>query len=131
MPLLTQRGGLRAFARAAADVSDGLVADVGHVARASGLAVSLDLADLPLSTDALAWCAAQPDQGEARLALATGGDDYAIVCATDPADVPALTRIAAESGVSCARVGLFERAEGVRVTFAGRGVTVVKAGWSH
>ncbi len=130
-PLLTQRGGLRAFARAAADVSDGLVADAGHVARASGLAVSLDLADLPLSTDAMAWCAAQPDQEEARLALATGGDDYAIVCAADPVDVPALKHVASESGVSCARVGLFERGEGVRVTLAGRRIKVATPGWSH
>jgi len=130
-PLLVLREGLRAFARAAADVSDGLVADVGHVARASGLAVSLDLADLPLSTAAVAWCAVQPDHAEARLALATGGDDYAIVCAADPADVPALKLIASESGVPFARVGLFERGEGVRVAFAGREVTVATPGWSH
>ncbi len=130
-PLLAFREALRAFASAAADVSDGLVADAGHVARASGLAVSLDLAGLPLSTDAAAWCAVQADQAEARLALATGGDDYAIVCAADPADVPALERIASETGVPCARVGLFERGEGIRVSFAGHGVTVAKPGWSH
>ncbi|MDB5483621.1 MAG: thiL [Caulobacteraceae bacterium] len=130
-PLLTLREGLRAFARAAADVSDGLVADLGHVARASALAVSLDLADLPLSTDAAAWCAAQPDQSAALLALATGGDDYAIVCAAHPADVTSLARIAAEYRVACARVGVFEVGEGVRVTLAGRAVRVAKPGWSH
>jgi thiamine-monophosphate kinase len=130
-PLLSLREGLRVFARAAADVSDGLVADVGHVARASGLAVSLDLADLPLSTDAAGWCAAQPDQAVARLALATGGDDYAIVCAADPADVAALARIAAEQRISWARVGAFEPGDGVRVTHAGREVRVAKPGWSH
>jgi thiamine-monophosphate kinase len=104
---------------------------VGHVARASGLAVSLDLADLPLSTDAAGWCAAQPNQAVARLALATGGDDYAIVCAADAADVAALARIAAVQRVSWARVGVFEPGDGVRVTHAGREVRVAKPGWSH
>jgi thiamine-monophosphate kinase len=130
-PLLTLCEGVRAFARAAADVSDGLVADAGHVAGASGLAVRLDLADLPLSTSAAAWCAAQPDQAAARLALATGGDDYAIICAARPADVDALGRVVAGHGVSWARVGVFEPGEGVRVTLAGRPVEVATPGWRH
>lgn len=130
-PLLTLRQALRTYARAAADVSDGLVADAGHVARASGLRASLDLAGLPLSANAAAWCAGEPDQAQARLALATGGDDYAIVCATAPVDLPALTAVAAEHGVACARVGGFELGEGVHVSLAGRGLTVKSSGWSH
>jgi thiamine-monophosphate kinase len=130
-PLLILRDGLRAFARAAADVSDGLVADAGHVARASGLQVSLDLAALPLSANAAAWCADEVDQARARLALATGGDDYAIICAVDPGHLPSLTAVAAERGVACARVGVFERGQGVRVTLAGREVPVQRGGWSH
>jgi thiamine-monophosphate kinase len=130
-PLLALREGLRAFAKAAADVSDGLVADLGHVAEASGLAASLELCDLPLSANTAAWCDAQPDQLEARLALATGGDDYAIVCAAHPADVSALLRVAAEHRAPARRIGSFTPGAGVRVTFAGRPVTVAMAGWSH
>jgi thiamine-monophosphate kinase len=131
MPLLTLRDGLRAFARAAADVSDGLVADAGHVARASGLRVSLDLAGMPLSANAAAWCAREADQTQARLALATGGDDYAIICAADPGLLPSLTAVAAERGVACGCVGVFEPGRGVRVTLGGREVAVQRAGWSH
>jgi thiamine-monophosphate kinase len=130
-PLLALREGLRDFARAAADVSDGLVADAGHVARASGLRVTLDLVDLPLSANAAAWCAGEADQARARLTLATGGDDYAIICAVDPGDVPSLTAVAAEHDVACARVGTFERGEGVRVTLAGRDIPIQRGGWSH
>jgi thiamine-monophosphate kinase len=131
MPLLTLRDGLRAFARAAADVSDGLVADAGHVARASGLRVSLDLAGMPLSANAAAWCAREADQTQARLALATGGDDYAIICAADPGLLPSLTAVAAERGVACGCVGVFEPGRGVRVTLGGREVAVQRSGWSH
>ena len=130
-PLLNLREGLRRFARAAADVSDGLVADAGHVARASGLRVSLDLAGLPLSANAAAWCAGQADPARARLTLATGGDDYALICAVDPADLPALAAVAADHGVASARVGAFGRGEGVAVSFDGQALSVQTPGWSH
>ena len=88
-PLLCLRDALRAHAHAAADVSDGLLADAGHIGEASGLGLSIDLDRFNLSPEARAWCAAQPGGSAARLALATGGDDYAIVCAIDPADAAA------------------------------------------
>jgi thiamine-monophosphate kinase len=61
-PRLDLRKSLRACATAAADVSDGLVADAGHIARASGVGLVL-------------------------IRLGTGGDDYEIVC-TVRADRP-------------------------------------------
>jgi thiamine-monophosphate kinase len=130
-PLLNARSLLRALARAAADVSDGLVADVGHVAGASGVGVTLDLARLPLSPNAAAWCAANGDGEGARLALATGGDDYAIVCAVDPANEAAMMEAAARTGVGAARVGVFEADPGVRVTLSGQLVRVARTGWRH
>jgi thiamine-monophosphate kinase len=130
-PLLSLRAVLLRAARASADVSDGLLADVGHVARTSGLGVQIDLDDVPLSIGGRAWCAAQPDPAQARLALATGGDDYAIVCAVDPADEVAFRHGAAHAGVPVARIGFFEPLDGVRVRFAGRSVATTVHGWRH
>lgn len=113
---------LRAEARAAADVSDGLLADAGHIATASGCRVTIAIDRMPLSAEARLWLEAQPDQSAARLALATGGDDYQIVCA-----------IAAEGPVAdglCV-VGAFEVGQGVAVTFAGAPLVVERLGWSH
>ena len=83
---------LRAQANAAADVSDGLVADAGRIGRASGLGLELDLDRTPLSAPARSWLERQDDADGARMALATGGDDYEIVCTTAPERAAALTR---------------------------------------
>ena len=123
-PRLDSRGWLRAHVSAAADVSDGLIADAGHIAEASGLGLSLKLEELPLSPETSAWLAVQPDEQAARLALATGGDDYAIVCALRPAGPGA--------GVArTAILGEFRRERGLRVTFKGKPVKVDRAGWRH
>lgn len=113
---------LRAHARAAADVSDGLLADAGHLATASGCAVRIDLDRLPLSPEAAAWLAAQPDRGEALARLASGGDDYQIVCALAP-DSPAVADLAV--------VGVFEAGQGVRACHGGVAIATPRLGWTH
>jgi len=130
-PLLELRTLLRDLARASADVSDGLLADAGHIASASGVGLTLQLEHLPLSANATDWCDAQTDQEAARLALATGGDDYALVCAVHPADEGALRTGAAQLGIAAARVGVFEALAGVRVTLRGQALQVERTGWRH
>ncbi len=126
-PRLDLIGTLRQFARASADVSDGLLADAGRIAIASGLRVEVALDQMPISAEATAWLAAQPDEVAARLALATGGDDYQIVCAVDPAEQPALH--AAEAGLIL--VGRFKVGQGVSATFTGALLSLAKLGWTH
>ncbi|PAV24586.1 thiamine-phosphate kinase [Tamilnaduibacter salinus] len=69
---------LRSMATAAVDVSDGLLADLGHLLVASGCGATIDASAVPCS-DALLRCAGQ---GAGVLAL-TGGDDYEL-CFTLP-----------------------------------------------
>lgn len=130
-PLFCLRDALRDHAAAAADVSDGLLADALHIAEASGAGVAIDLDRLPLSDEAAAWCAAAADPVQARLALATGGDDYALVCAVDPgAEATFLADVRAQ-GVAAERVGAFTATPGLAVTCAGQPVTVGVLGWRH
>jgi thiamine-monophosphate kinase len=130
-PLLRLRDPLRRWARAAADVSDGLLADIGHVARASGVGVRLDLARIPLSPGAAAWTTSQPDAKAARLALAAGGDDYALVCAVAPADAPLFVEAVTACGSPAAALGVFVAGEGVQATFDGDPAIVDRSGWTH
>lgn len=130
-PLFCLRDALRAHARAAADVSDGLLADAGHIAAASGLGVGIDLATLNLSPEAQAWLADQPDRDAARLALATGGDDYAVVCAVDPADETAFCAAVRATGVLAARVGYFVEGAGVTISAGGAPIRAERLGWRH
>jgi len=120
-PRLDLRGTLRSRASAAADVSDGLVADAGHIAEASAVGLRIDLDRLPLSSAAGRWLAGQPDPAEARLKLATGGDDYEIVCAAPAGDdLPGFTRI-----------GEVVAGEGIEVRAAGRRLDPGAGGWRH
>lgn len=130
-PRLSLREALRTHAHAAADVSDGLLADAGHIAKASGCAVRIDLERLPLSPGASAWLDEQPEAADARLALASGGDDYEIVCAVDPAEAWAFRVAAAAAGVKVSEIGEFVEGEGVSASFRGRDVTPTRLGWLH
>jgi thiamine-monophosphate kinase len=121
-PRVDLREALRAHASAAADVSDGLIADAGHIGEASGLKVRLDLDRLPLSEPARRWLDGQPDGVQALLALASGGDDYEIVC-TAPAS----------AGVSLGLsvIGEIVDGSGVEVRVDGVKFDSGPGGWRH
>ncbi|MDO9223629.1 MAG: thiamine-monophosphate kinase, partial [Caulobacter sp.] len=84
--------------------------------------VRIDLDRMPVSTEGQLWLEEQPDLAAARLSLATGGDDYQIVCALGPgSDVPPDFTV----------VGAFEAGQGVSVIHDGRPLAVDKLGWTH
>ena len=128
-PLLGMRAALRAAASAAADVSDGLLIDALHVAEASGCGVSLALDLMPVSSAAGAWLTLQPDRRTALMSLASGGDDYALVCATG--DAEALVAAATALGAPAAVVGGFTEAPGLTVSVDGLPVEPASLGWRH
>jgi thiamine-monophosphate kinase len=130
-PLLILRQALRDHANACADVSDGLLADAGHIAEASGLGLSIDLDGLPLSPEAAAWFESQPGESAARVALATGGDDYALVCAVDPKREGDFIRAVQALAVPVADMGRFTAAPGLDVRIAGALISTPRLGWRH
>lgn len=123
-PRLDRRAALRSAASAAADVSDGLVADTGHIATASKIAVEIDLGRMPLSPAAAAWLATT-DRTEGLTRLATGGDDYEIVCTAPP------DRAAALVAAGFTEIGEIRQGQGVRCRLDGREVRVDRPGWRH
>ncbi len=76
LPLLESGRMLAPSATAMMDVSDGLLIDAARLAAASGAGIAIDLDAVPLSADARAIAG---DDRAARLAAATGGDDYALL----------------------------------------------------
>ena len=122
---------LRVCAHAAADVSDGLIADAGKVVAASGLGLQLDLDALPLSDAAKAWLTTVSDQTAGRIALASGGDDYEVVITAPKANVESLRGACGARGLSLTAVGGVTNRDGVRVLAGGREVEVGAGGYVH
>jgi thiamine-monophosphate kinase len=122
---------LRRYAAAAADVSDGLIADAGHIAAASGVGLRIDLDRLPLSLGARQWLDQAADRAAALTALATGGDDYEVVCTIKAADADAAIALAAESGVVLTAIGASTRGSVVEAFIDGRPTPIARRGWTH
>jgi thiamine-monophosphate kinase len=128
-PRLALGQALVGLAHAAMDVSDGLVQDFGHLARAAGCAVELHAAQVPLSAPARAALATDPALIDLIL---SGGDDYELAFAADPADADRILAAGASAGVAVTRVGRFGAGQGVQVVDgSGRMMKLTGSGWSH
>jgi thiamine-monophosphate kinase len=121
---------LQGIASAALDISDGLVGDLGHIATASGVALTLDAAALPLSPAGRAAV----DRDPSLLALILGGgDDYELALTISPQKAAIVERCALDAGVPLTRIGQVEAgAPSVCVTDeAGRDITPAASGYRH
>ncbi|WP_411902926.1 thiamine-phosphate kinase [Methylorubrum thiocyanatum] len=104
-PRLTLVPALRRHARAAMDVSDGLVGDLTKMLAGTGLTARIDVASVPLSPAARAAIARDPGR---RATALTGGDDYEILCAVPTDSVAAFLADAEAAGVPAAEIGSVE-----------------------
>jgi thiamine-monophosphate kinase len=127
-PRLAQGLALRQRASACIDVSDGLLADIGHICVASGMGADLDIESLPSSPALLSLFDA-----ETRHAFQlAGGDDYELCFTVADADAPALLGDLARSGCGATRIGRIVAEPGVRVhDNAGNPVAGARRGWEH
>lgn len=123
-PQLALGQALRGLATAALDISDGLLADCGHIARASAVTLRIEQDRVPLSK------ALRLEAGEAaalQCALA-GGDDYVLAFALPPAHLAALQG----EGWPIHVIGTVEAGQGVQlVDAAGKPVQASASGYNH
>ena len=119
---------LLGVAHATADVSDGLLADAGHIAEASGLAVVIEREQVPLSREARRIVESDPSLWGVVLG---GGDDYELVMAVPPRCRNALLEAGRAAKIPLSPIGVFARGRGVRLTVAGRAVRPPRMGYVH
>jgi len=131
MPRLIFAPVIREMARASVDVSDGLIADLGHIADVSGVGIELDLEPTPLSAAGQAWFDTRVDEQAALERLATGGDDYEIAFTAEAGDEETLRREAERRHLRLTVVGRVVAGRGVTVRFGGVTLSVPKGGWTH
>jgi len=117
------------LAHAMIDISDGLLADLGHLCDTSKLRGVVKQPLLPLSPAARLAITANP---ELNTAVTGGGDDYELLF-TAPADAgDSIAKAAAASAVPVTLIGAIERGEGVALLDAsGQPVKVEHKGYAH
>jgi thiamine-monophosphate kinase len=124
-PRLALGQALRGVASAAIDISDGLLADLGHILEASAVAAELRADQLPLS-------AAARDLPGARDAALAGGDDYELLFTAPPkrrAEIKALSR---QLDLPLTRIGEIRAGSDLRLLdAAGQTIDVANRGWQH
>lgn len=111
-PRLALGMALRGIATAAQDVSDGVLADLGHIAGQSGVAMQLAATAIPVAPVVSALC--NPRQA-LQLAL-TGGDDYELVFTAPPTQRAAVAAAALSAGVAVTCIGTVGQGSGVQVS---------------
>lgn len=104
------------LATACIDVSDGLIADLGHICENSKVSARITAASVPISSPARAALASDPGL---FAALLSGGDDYELLFTATPCARDAVATAANEAGVAVARIGA--------ITGAGAGVEIIDA----
>tara|TARA_R110000868_G_scaffold10156_7_gene49647 strand:+ start:2195 stop:3163 length:969 start_codon:yes stop_codon:yes gene_type:complete len=102
---------LRGLASACLDVSDGLIADAGHIAAVSWVRLELQAGQIPLSPQSRRWLQEAP--GANLVTLVTGGDDYELLFCARQDCRASIERLGREIGLVLTRVGLVADGAGV------------------
>ena len=117
------------LATAAIDLSDGLAADIGHIAETSGLSAWIDATSVPLSPAAGRAVAKDPDL---RARLFGGGEDYELAFAAAAEQVTDIAMLAERLGLPLSAIGALTVGQGVTlVDENGQPVALEAAGWTH
>ena len=128
-PRLALGTALVGLATCAIDVSDGLVADLGHISERSGVAARTAAEDVPLSEPARRALAG----GEVEIAdLVTGGDDYELLFCAPPSARGDIDALGSRLDLALTRIGVIEPGQGVTVVDAdGQPLALARAGYRH
>jgi thiamine-monophosphate kinase len=117
------------IARAMIDVSDGLLADLGHICETSEVAAVVEAGRLPLSSATRAVVDRDP---ELPPQLAAAGDDYELLFTAPVAASETVTALSSRLGVPITMIGNIEPGAGVRLLDAeGRPIPVDHPGYRH
>jgi thiamine-monophosphate kinase len=124
-PRLALGQALRGVASAAIDISDGLVADLGHILEASAAGAELRADRLPLS-------AAAHDLPGARDAALAGGDDYELLFTVPPKRRAEIGALARRLDLPLSRIGEIQAGSNISILdAAGEEIELTDRGWQH
>ncbi len=110
------------LSKCAADVSDGLIADIGQICKSSQLSAEIILEKIPFSAEA-----------KNPLDLVTAGDDYELVFSANPKNVKKIEQLSKELELDLTCIGSFKSAKNSEVSLISKGkkIKLTKHGYEH
>lgn len=127
-PRLGLAEAVRGFASASLDISDGLIGDLGHITRTSGVSAIVEAARVPLSDAARALMATDPS---VLASIVTGGDDYEILTTMPQAHFTAYQAAADRAGIPVTVIGRIVEGQGPPVVIDANGNAIALGRASH
>jgi len=119
---------LLGYAHSAIDISDGLLADLGHILECSGVAAQIEFAAVPVS----ATLRSQLSSEAARGCVLAGGDDYELCFTAPAARHEEIAAIGQRLGVPLTRIGAILAGNGLQLlNQSGKEMTIGKTGFDH
>jgi thiamine-monophosphate kinase len=120
---------LRGIASASLDVSDGLIADLGHIAEVSHVRMEIDADRVPLSPQLRRMSGGSP---AVVARAATAGDDYEIAFTVPASKRGAVEMAASQTNTSVTEIGRVLSGRGAALTDAqGNEIPLAHRGYSH
>jgi thiamine-monophosphate kinase len=126
-PRVAEGLALRSFASAAIDISDGLLADLGHICEKSNCGALIDVERVPLSAELTSLF---PPQLALAHALA-GGDDYELCFTASPAHAQQIETALEACGTRVRRIGQLVPGQEVLCRRDGEPYTPDARGYAH
>lgn len=119
-------------AHACIDLSDGLLADLGHILERSRLGAEVMLASLPVHA-ALGRClASEASAALARHCLLAGGDDYELCFSASPNAAKRVEQIGKNLGLRLTRIGRLHTGKGLTLRDSqGQPIEIDARGYDH
>lgn len=118
---------LQTFSHSCIDVSDGLLADLGHILQASNLGASIDLSHIPCQTH----LQSRLDNPLIRQCILAGGDDYELVFTAPASQRAAIKSLSEQLNLQLTTIGHTTKNLGLSVHYQGQILEISQKGFDH
>lgn len=121
-----------AIASAAIDISDGLMADLGHIAKQSGVGIELNAKAIPIARAVKKFMSTMGDKNQGLNLALTAGDEYELAITVPQEQQKALEQTAAALNIPLALIGYVVKGSRVKcLNNEGHEIEVKTSGYQH
>lgn len=118
---------LRNIANSCIDVSDGLLADLGHILKASNLGATLNLDNIPCHV----FLQGRLDDPVIRQNILAGGDDYELVFTAPKSQRNTIIQLSLQLNLALSLIGETTQKQGLQVLYKQQKINILKKGFNH